>query len=75
MVDYVRMGAEHVLQGLDHLLFLLFVLAAGWHWRTLFAVLTCFACWACANSRVECMGRMVCAIFNRRASEGVRNFV
>lgn len=36
------MGAEHVLQGLDHLLFLLFVLAAGWHWRTLFAVLTCF---------------------------------
>lgn len=40
--DHVRMGMAHVLQGADHLLFLLVVLAAGWGWRTLLAALSCF---------------------------------
>ena len=40
--DYVRSGATHVLSGADHLLFLLVVLSAGWHWRALLGALTCF---------------------------------
>ena len=42
LADYARIGAEHVLQGPDHLLFLLVVLATGWGWRTLLAALSCF---------------------------------
>lgn len=42
LADYARMGAMHVLEGPDHLLFLLVVLAAGWGWRTLLAALSCF---------------------------------
>jgi hypothetical protein len=41
-VDFVLLGAEHVLSGLDHLLFLLVVLAAGWTTRQLITVLTGF---------------------------------
>lgn len=42
VADYLRSGAEHVLSGADHLLFLLVVLAAGWGWRPLLGALTCF---------------------------------
>jgi HupE / UreJ protein len=42
LAEYVHSGAAHVLGGADHLLFLLVVLAAGWGWRALLAVLTCF---------------------------------
>lgn len=42
LAEYVQSGAAHVLSGADHLLFLLVVLAAGWGWRALLAVLTCF---------------------------------
>ena len=42
LAEYVRSGATHVLTGLDHLLFLLVVLAAGWGWRSLLGALTCF---------------------------------
>lgn len=41
-VEYVRTGATHVLSGADHMLFLLVVLSAGWHWRALLGALTCF---------------------------------
>jgi hypothetical protein len=41
-VDNVRLGAEHVLSGLDHLLFLLVVLATGWGLRQIALALTCF---------------------------------
>ena len=40
--EYARTGAAHVLNGADHLLFLLVVLFAGWRWRTLLGALTCF---------------------------------
>ena len=42
LAESVRSGATHVLTGLDHLLFLLVVLAAGWGWRSLLGALTCF---------------------------------
>ena len=42
LAEYVQSCAAHVLGGADHLLFLLVVLAAGWGWRALLAVLTCF---------------------------------
>jgi hypothetical protein len=42
LAEYVRTGAEHVLSGPDHLLFLLVVLAAGWGWKRLLGALTCF---------------------------------
>lgn len=42
LVDYVRLGIEHVLTGLDHLLFLLVVLAAATGWRQVLLTLTCF---------------------------------
>jgi hypothetical protein len=35
-------GAQHVLGGMDHLLFLLVVLATGWRWRQIVLALTCF---------------------------------
>ena len=41
-VDFVLLGAKHVLSGFDHLLFLLVVLAAGWTTRQLITVLTGF---------------------------------
>jgi hypothetical protein len=40
--DNAVLGAEHVLSGLDHLLFLLVVLATGWGWRQIVLALTCF---------------------------------
>jgi hypothetical protein len=40
--DYVVMGAEHIVTGLDHLLFLLVVLAASWGWRHVWMALTAF---------------------------------
>ena len=42
MVSYLKLGAEHVLTGLDHLLFLLVVVSAGWGWRRLLAALSVF---------------------------------
>jgi HupE / UreJ protein len=40
--EYAGTGATHVLSGADHMLFLLVVLSAGWHWRALLGALTCF---------------------------------
>jgi len=40
--DHVQLGAEHVLSGPDHLLFLLVVLATGWSLRQMALALTCF---------------------------------
>jgi HupE / UreJ protein len=40
--DYVMLGAEHIVMGFDHLLFLLVVLSAGWGWRHVFIALTTF---------------------------------
>jgi hypothetical protein len=42
-VDQARLGAEHVLGGIDHLLFLLVVLATGLGLRHTVLALTCFA--------------------------------
>jgi HupE / UreJ protein len=42
LVDNAMLGAEHVLSGLDHLLFLLVVLATGWGLRQIVLALTCF---------------------------------
>lgn len=39
---YLMTGALHVLSGPDHMLFLLVVLSAAWHWRAMLAALTCF---------------------------------
>jgi hypothetical protein len=41
-VDHARLGAAHVLGGMDHLLFLLVVLATGWRLRQTLLALTCF---------------------------------
>jgi hypothetical protein len=41
-VDHARLGAAHVLGGMDHLLFLLVVLATGWGLRQTVLALTCF---------------------------------
>jgi len=40
--DYMRLGAEHILLGTDHLLFLLTIIVAGARWRYWLAVLTGF---------------------------------
>lgn len=40
--DNAVQGAQHVLGGMDHLLFLLVVLATGWGWRQVVLALTCF---------------------------------
>ncbi len=40
--DNAALGAGHVLGGLDHMLFLLVVLAAGWRWRRAALALTAF---------------------------------
>lgn len=40
--DAVRAGVGHILGGLDHLLFLLVVLAGGVGWRRVLATLSCF---------------------------------
>lgn len=42
VLDATRLGAGHVLSGLDHLLFLLVVVVAGWRLRQLVLVLSCF---------------------------------
>ncbi len=40
--DYAALGAEHIVTGLDHLLFSLVVLAASWGWRQVLLALTTF---------------------------------
>ncbi|AOW13902.1 hypothetical protein LPB72_01095 [Hydrogenophaga crassostreae] len=40
--DCVKLGAQHIFEGPDHLLFLLVVLAAGWGWRHVLGALTLF---------------------------------
>ena len=40
--DNATLGTDHVLSGMDHLLFLWVVLAAGWGWRQTVGALTCF---------------------------------
>ena len=42
VLSFTRIGMGHVLSGLDHLLFLLVVVAAGLRWRKLVTVLTVF---------------------------------
>ena len=42
VLAFIRIGMGHVLSGLDHLLFLLVVVAAGLRWRKLVTVLTVF---------------------------------
>ena len=42
LLSHAALGATHVLGGLDHVLFLLLVLAAGQGWRQTVGVLTCF---------------------------------
>lgn len=42
LADYFALGAEHIMLGFDHLLFLLVVLAAGWRWQQVLLALTCF---------------------------------
>jgi hypothetical protein len=42
LLDYVVLGAEHITLGLDHLLFLLVILAAVRGWRAVLGVLSCF---------------------------------
>lgn len=39
---YVKLGALHIFEGPDHLLFLMVVLAAGWGWRHVLSALTLF---------------------------------
>lgn len=40
--DYVKLGAQHIFEGPDHVLFLMVVLAAGWGWRHVLGALTLF---------------------------------
>ncbi|MGL4575528.1 MAG: HupE/UreJ family protein [Burkholderiaceae bacterium] len=40
--DYAVLGVEHIVTGLDHLVFLLVVLAAGWGWRHVLLALSAF---------------------------------
>lgn len=40
--DYLLIGANHILTGTDHLLFLLVILAASKGWRQIVLTLTCF---------------------------------
>ena len=40
--DYLDMGTRHILTGMDHLLFLMVVLAASTRWRHAVLALTCF---------------------------------
>jgi hypothetical protein len=42
LLDNAALGAEHVISGLDHMLFLLVVLTTGWGWRRTALALTCF---------------------------------
>jgi hypothetical protein len=42
LLDYTVLGAEHIVTGLDHILFLLVVLAAGLGARQVVMALTCF---------------------------------
>jgi hypothetical protein len=41
-VSFLKLGLEHVFGGLDHLLFLLVVICAGWGWKKLFTALSIF---------------------------------
>ena len=42
LTDYAMLGAQHILDGPDHLLFLLVVLAAGTGWAALVLTLSAF---------------------------------
>ncbi len=41
-ISFLQHGIEHVLGGLDHLLFLLVVIAAGWGWKQILTALSIF---------------------------------
>lgn len=41
-VDFLQLGAQHILSGADHLLFLWVVIAVGWRVPQLILALTCF---------------------------------
>ncbi|MDP3273906.1 MAG: HupE/UreJ family protein [Deltaproteobacteria bacterium] len=40
--SFAKLGAEHIVTGLDHMLFLLLVLSAGWRWRRVLLALSVF---------------------------------
>ncbi len=42
LVSYLTFGIEHVLAGLDHLLFLMVVISTGWAWKKVFTALSIF---------------------------------
>jgi len=42
LISYLKLGMEHVLIGLDHLLFLMVVIAAGLGWKKVFTALSIF---------------------------------
>lgn len=42
LMDYTITGAEHILMGFDHLLFLLTIIVAAAGWRYWLSILTCF---------------------------------
>jgi HupE / UreJ protein len=54
--DYAALGAEHILTGFDHLLFLLVVLAAGWGWRQVLVALTAFTVGHAVTLTLSVMG-------------------
>lgn len=56
ITDYVALGAEHILTGFDHLLFLLVVLAAGWGWRQVLVALTAFTLGHAVTLTLSVMG-------------------
>jgi hypothetical protein len=41
-ISFLKLGLEHVITGLDHLLFLLVVISAGWGWKKLVTALSVF---------------------------------
>jgi hypothetical protein len=41
-ISFLKLGIEHVFSGLDHLLFLLVVISAGWGWKKLLTALSIF---------------------------------
>ncbi len=54
--DAFVLGARHILEGADHLLFLLVVLAAGGGWRRVALTLTCFTLGHAATLAVSMLG-------------------
>ena len=65
--DNAALGAEHVLSGLDHMLFLLVVLATGWGWRRTALALTVFTAGHAISLAAVAIGGLQRAGAHRRA--------